>query len=216
MNNKISERLEQSTLRIYEGLYKIAESASVEELNEKINTIMDALGLDVNTSDDVKEPEIKETEDSIEIEDDGVENDIEVKDTAAAASSGSSSGNSSSSSNNSASSSSSGSGVTDNGDTITIDESLKPDGEVEVSEKQNGYRLDITKYIIGYDGDGSLEFETLPEVIAYINEHIPLRFGYNDMTKLQQADFMNSAGNIFSNPWFDIIKLDHSEEEGVE
>ena len=66
---------------------------------------------------------------------------------------------------------------------------MKPDGEVEVSEKQNGYRLDITKYIIGYDGDGSLEFETLPEVIAYINEHIPLRVGYNDMTKLQQADF---------------------------
>lgn len=215
MNNKISERLEQSTLRIYEGLYRIAENASVEELNEKINTIMDALGLDVNTSNDIEEPEVKETEDSIEIEDDGVENNIEVKDTAAAASSGGSS-NSSSSSNNSASSSSSSSDVTDNGDTITVDESLKPDGEVEVSEKQNGYRLDITKYIIGYDGDGSLEFETLPEVIAYINEHIPLRFGYNDMTKLQQADFMNSAGNIFSNPWFDIIKLDHSEEEGVE
>lgn len=213
MNNKISERLEQSTLRIYEGLYKIAESASVEELNEKINTIMDALGLDVSTSNDVEEPEIKETDDTIEVEDDGIENDIEVKDTAAAASSGSSS-NSSSSSNNSASSSSS--SITDNGDTITVDESLKPDGEVEVSEKQNGYRLDITKYIIGYDGDGSLEFKTLPEVIAYINKYIPLRFGYNDMTKLQQADFMNSAGNIFSNPWFDIIKLDHSEEEGVE
>lgn len=214
MNNKISERLEQSTLRIYEGLYKIAENASVEELNEKINTIMDALGLDVNISNDVEEPEVKETEDTIEVEDDGVENDIEVKDTSAATSSGNS--NSSSSSNNSASSPSSGSGITDNGDTITVDESLKPDGDVEVSEKQNGYRLDVTKYIIGYDGDGSLEFKTLPEVIAYINEHIPLRFGYNDMTKLQQADFMNSAGNIFSNPWFDIIKLDHSEEEGVE
>lgn len=212
MNNKISERLEQSTLRIYEGLYKIAESASVEELNEKINTIMDALGLDVSTSNDVEEPEVKETEDTIEVEDDGVENDIEVKDTAVA-SSGSSS---SSSSNSSAPSPSSSSGVTDNGDTITVDESLKPDGEVEVNEKQNGYRLDITKYIIGYDGDGSLEFETLPEVIAYINEHIPLRFGYNDMTKLQQADFMNNAGNIFSNPWFDIVKLDHSDEEGVE
>lgn len=214
MNNKISERLEQSTLRIYEGLYKIAENASVEELNEKINTIMDALGLDVNISNDVEEPEVKETEDTIEVEDDGVENDIEVKDTSAATSSGNS--NSSSSSNNSASSPSSGSGITDNGDTITVDESLKSDGDVEVSEKQNGYRLDVTKYIIGYDGDGSLEFKTLPEVIAYINEHIPLRFGYNDMTKLQQADFMNSAGNIFSNPWFDIIKLDHSEEEGVE
>lgn len=214
MNNKINERLEQSTLRIYEGLYRIAESASVEELNEKINTIMDALGLDVSTPNDVEEPEIKETDDTIEVEDDGIENDIEVKDTAVAASSGNS--NSSSSSNNSASSSSSSSGVTDNGDTITVDESLKPDGEVEISEKQSGYRLDITKYIIGYDGDGSLEFKTLPEVIAYINKHIPLRFGYNDMTKLQQADFMNSAGNIFSNPWFDIIKLDHSDEEGVE
>lgn len=215
MNNKISERLEQSTLRIYEGLYRIAESASVEELNEKINTIMDALGLDVSTpNNDVEEPEIKETDDTIEVEDDGIENDVEVKDTAVAASSGNS--NSSSSSNNSASSSSSSSGVTDNGDTITVDEGLKPDGEVEISEKQSGYRLNITKYIIGYDGDGSLEFKTLPEVIAYINEHIPLRFGYNDMTKLQQADFMNSAGNIFSNPWFDIIKLDHSDEEGVE
>lgn len=215
MNNKISERLEQSTLRIYEGLYKIAESASVEELNEKINTIMDALGLDVSTSNDVEEPEIKETEDTIEVEDDGVENDIEVKDTSVATSSSNSS-SSSSSSNSSAPSPSSSSGITDNGDTITVDESLKPDGEVEVNEKQNGYRLDITKYIIGYDGDGSLEFKTLPEVIAYINKYIPLRFGYNDMTKLQQADFMNSAGNIFSNPWFDIIKLDHSEEEGVE
>ena len=177
---------------------------------------MDALGLDVNTSSDVEEPEIKETDDTIEVEDDGIENDIEVKDTAAAASSSGGNNYSSSSSNNSASSSSSSSGITDNGDTITVDESLKPDGEVEVSEKQNGYRLDITKYIIGYDGDGSLEFKTLPEVIAYINEHIPLRFGYNDMTKLQQADFMNNAGNIFSNPWFDIIKLDHSDEEGVE
>lgn len=215
MNNKISERLEQSTLRIYEGLYKIAESASVEELNEKINTIMDALGLDVNTSNDVEEPEVKETEDTIEVEDDGVENDIEVKDTSVATSS-SNSNSSSSSSNSSAPSPSSSSNVIDNGDTITVDESLKPDGEVEVSEKQNGYRLDITKYIIGYDGDGSLEFKTLPEVIAYINEHIPLRFGYNDMTKLQQADFMNNAGNIFSNPWFDIIKLDHNDEEGVE
>ena len=82
------------------------------------------------------------------MEDDGIENDIEVKDTAADASSGGNN-NSSSSSNNSASSSSSSSNVTDNGDTITVDESLKPDGEVEVSEKQNGYRLDITMYNIG-------------------------------------------------------------------
>lgn len=52
--------LEKSVLRIYEGLTKqiVKENASIEDIEDKINIIMDALGLEVE--DKKEEVEVKE------------------------------------------------------------------------------------------------------------------------------------------------------------
>lgn len=70
--------LEDSVLRIYEGLSRkmINEGASLDDINNKINTIMDALGLADNTKTEekpepkVEEPKEEEVKDTVTIEDD--------------------------------------------------------------------------------------------------------------------------------------------------
>lgn len=92
--NNIDEMLEQSVLRIYEGLSRkiIKEGVTIDELNGKINTILDALGLaDEDTKAEVEqkeeepvveekteeivteeEPKVEETEDTFTV-DEGLE-----------------------------------------------------------------------------------------------------------------------------------------------
>lgn len=70
--------LENSVLRIYEGLSRkmINEGASLEDINNKINTIMDALGLEDDTKTEekpepkVEEPKEEEVKDTVTVEDD--------------------------------------------------------------------------------------------------------------------------------------------------
>lgn len=75
---KIEEFLENNTIKIYEGLYKkvIKENKSLEDLETKIDVIMDALGL---KNDDDNEEE-KESNDEIQIEDVNVE-DVDIDET---------------------------------------------------------------------------------------------------------------------------------------
>lgn len=64
-NKQIAEKfLEDSTVKIYEGLYKkvIKENnSSLEELENKIDTIMDALGLKNEDDVEKEEKEVKIT-----------------------------------------------------------------------------------------------------------------------------------------------------------
>lgn len=52
----IQDKIEKAVFRIYEGLAKqaIKENASIEELDEKIDIIMDALGLENSDNKEVK------------------------------------------------------------------------------------------------------------------------------------------------------------------
>ena len=89
--NNIDKFLENSVLRIYEGLSKEAEQGTtLEELNTKINTILNALGLADDTvkseidnnnkkTESEEEPKVEETnvEDLDVIEDTKEEEEVE-------------------------------------------------------------------------------------------------------------------------------------------
>lgn len=194
MDVKISERLEKSTLRIYEGLYKIAESASTDELNEKINTIMDALGLEYDKSEDTSETTSTKKEEPVE-EEPEVEAKVETEETPAG---------------------------TETEDTFTVEEgkeSLQGDeSKVEVSEVADNnkpkkkysivFHRDIPNYVF-YEKD--LGFNNFDEFVKFIYPNLPIRLSYREEELMEQKDSEVESGVIFSNLWFDIVK--NAEEE---
>lgn len=82
MYDSINKKLEDSVLRIYEGLYKQVkenaedktEDASLEDLEQKIDIIMDALGLKEEEKEEKTEVEV-ETEDTEQVQPEEVEDE---------------------------------------------------------------------------------------------------------------------------------------------
>lgn len=189
MNIKISERLEKSTLRIYEGLCKIAESASTNELNEKINTIMDALGLEYDKFEDTSETSSTKKDEPTD-EEPEVEAKVETKETPAG---------------------------TETEDTFTVEEgkeSLQGDeNKVEVSEVVDNDKPK-KKYSIIFHRDmpnvdwfeEDLGFDTFDEFIKFVDQKLPIRLSYREEELMEQKDSEVESGVIFSNLWFDIVK----------
>lgn len=191
MNVKVSERLEQSTLRIYERLYKIAESVSTDELNEKINTIMDALGLEYDKSEDKSKPTSSTKEEPVE-EEPEVETKVETEETPAG---------------------------TETEDTFTVEEGKKSkENKVEVSEIVDNDKSK-KKYSIVFHRDmpnvdfikKDLGFDTFDEFVKFIDQKLPIRLSYREEELMEQKDSEVNSGIIFSNLWFDIVK--NAEEE---
>lgn len=191
MDIKVSERLEQSTLRIYERLYKIAESASTDELNEKINTIMDALGLEYDKSENKSTSTSSTKEEPVE-EEPEVETKVETEETPAG---------------------------TETEDTFTVEEGKKSkENKVEVSEVVDNDKSK-KKYSIVFHRDmpnvdfteKDLGFDTFDEFIKFIDQKLPIRLSYREEELMEQKDSEVDSGIIFSNLWFDIVK--NAEEE---
>lgn len=170
--------LENSVLRIYEGLSRkmISEGASLEDINNKINTIMDALGLEEDTKTEEKpEPKVEEpkeeVKDTVTIEDDM---------------------------------STEGKGEEENEDTFTVDESL--DTKEEDEEVDAPYVLILNRDITDYDGSKMIGFNTLDELYQFIQTELPLRTSYRDLGAIEQGDYNKDEGTIFVNMWYRIIK----------
>ena len=78
MNNYLYKRLEKSILRIYESLItKVSESedskAAIEDIEMKIDVIMDALGL--QTAEEEQEDKIEDTVDDVVVTTDETSSD---------------------------------------------------------------------------------------------------------------------------------------------
>lgn len=175
----IQDKIEKAVFRIYEGLAKqaIKENASIEELDEKIDIIMDALGLENNDNKEVKvDTKQKEIEDEPpedilasqpQIEDkENEENDV----------------------------------IEETEDTITVNEGLENSGITQ-------YIITLNRDIFGYNGAKEKTFNTIDEVIDFITKELPIRrISYSDLAKIEQNDINKSEGKIFTNIWYTITK----------
>lgn len=165
--NNIDKFLENSVLRIYEGLSKEAEQGTtLEELNTKINTILNALGLADDTvksetdnnkkTEPEEEPEVEETnvEDVDIIEDTGEE----VEDTEK------------------------------EGDVFTVDEGME-------GNKQGKYVIHFSRNAVYKDWFSKIEnklndklelrFNSLGELLKFIESN-PVPLSYNDIDKIEK------------------------------
>lgn len=165
--NNIDKFLENSVLRIYEGLSKEAEQGTtLEELNTKINTILNALGLADDTvkseidnnkkTEPEKEPEVEETnvEDLDVIEDTKEEvEDTEKKD-----------------------------------DVFTVDEGME-------GNKQGKYVIHFSRNAVYKDWFSKIEnklndklelrFNSLDELLKFVESN-PIPLSYNDIDKIEK------------------------------
>ena len=167
--NNIDKFLENSVLRIYEGLSKEAEQGTtLEELNTKINTILNALGLADDTvkseidnnnkkTESEEEPEIEETnvEDLDVIEDTKEEEveDTEKKD-----------------------------------DVFTVDEGIEgsKQGKYVIRFSRNAVYKDWFSEIENKLNDElELRFNSLDELLKFIESN-PVPLSYNDIDKIEK------------------------------
>lgn len=165
--NNIDKFLENSVLRIYEGLSEEAEQGTtLEELNTKINTILNALGLADDTvkseidndkkTEPEKEPEVEETnvEDLDVIEDTGEEvEDTEKED-----------------------------------DVFTVDEGMEDNkqGKYVIHFSRNAVYKDWFSKIENKLNDKlELRFNSLDELLKFIESN-PVPLSYNDIDKIEK------------------------------
>lgn len=165
--NNIDKFLENSVLRIYEGLSKEAEQGTtLEELNTKINTILNALGLADDTvksetdndkkTEPEEEPEVEETnvEDVDIIEDTGEEvEDTEKED-----------------------------------DVFTVDEGMEDNkqGKYVIHFSRNAVYKDWFSKIENKLNDKlELRFNSLDELLKFIESN-PVPLSYNDIDKIEK------------------------------
>lgn len=164
--NNIEKFLENSVLRIYEGLSKEAEQGTtLEELNTKINTILNALGLADDTvkseidndkkTEPEEEPEVEETnvEDVDIIEDTEEVEDTEKKD-----------------------------------DVFTVDEGME-------GNKQGKYVIHFSRNAVYKDWFSKIEnklndklelrFNSLDELLKFVESN-PVPLSYNDIDKIEK------------------------------
>lgn len=167
--NNIDKFLENSVLRIYEGLSKEAEQGTtLEELNTKINTILNALGLADDTvksetdndkkTEPEEEPEVEETnvEDVDIIED--TEDTEEVEDTEK------------------------------KDDVFTVDEGME-------GNKQGKYVIHFSRNAVYKDWFSKIEnklndklelrFNSLDELLKFVESN-PVPLSYNDIDKIEK------------------------------
>lgn len=196
MDIKISERLESSTMQIFERLYKIAESASLEELDAKINTIMDALGLEDTETTAKEEPkasdEEKTEENTLVIEDTDdeqaeskpAEEDKEVP------------------------------------GTFTVGEDL---GVAETKPKyypytitfldSRGYSTDLDEIKGQFTDTNAISFETLDDAVNFLGSHGFIRYAV--VNDVYEADESREYGIIYMTNWYEVVKNKPEEEETV-
>lgn len=165
--NNIDKFLENSVLRIYEGLSKEAEQGTtLEELNTKINTILNALGLaDDTVKSEIDNDKKTEPEEESEVEETNVEDvditedtgeeveDIEKKD-----------------------------------DIFTVDEGIE-------SNKQGKYIIHFSRNAVykdwfseienKLDDELELRFNSLDELLKFIESN-PVPLSYNDIDKIEK------------------------------
>lgn len=168
--NNIDKFLENSVLRIYEGLSEEAEQGTtLEELNTKINTILNALGLADDTvkseidnnnkkTEPEKEPEVEETnvEDLDVIED--TKEEEEVEDTEK------------------------------KDDVFTVDEGME-------GNKQGKYVIHFSRNAVYKDWFSEIEnklndelelrFNSLDELLKFVESN-PIPLSYNDIDKIEK------------------------------
>lgn len=165
--NNIDKFLENSVLRIYEGLSKEAEQGTtLEELNTKINTILNALGLADDTvkseidnnkkTEPEEEPEVEETnvEDVDITEDTGEEvEDTEKED-----------------------------------DVFTVDEGMEGNQQSKyvIHFSRNAIYKDWFSEIENkLDDELELRFNSLDELLKFIESN-PVPLSYNDIDKIEK------------------------------
>lgn len=165
--NNIDKFLENSVLRIYEGLSEEAEQGTtLEELNTKINTILNALGLADDTvkseidndkkTEPEKEPEVEETnvEDLDVIEDTKEEvEDTEKKD-----------------------------------DVFTVDEGMEGNkqGKYVIHFSRNAVYKDwFSKIENKLNDELELRFNSLDELLKFVESN-PIPLSYNDIDKIEK------------------------------
>lgn len=165
--NNIDKFLENSVLRIYEGLSKEAEQGTtLEELNTKINTILNALGLADDTvkseidnnkkTEPEEEPEVEETnvEDVDITEDTGEEvEDTEKED-----------------------------------DVFTVDEGMEGNQQSKyvIRFSRNAVYKDWFSEIENkLDDELKLRFNSLDELLKFIESN-PVPLSYNDIDKIEK------------------------------
>lgn len=174
----IQDKIEKAVFRIYEGLAKqaIKENASIEELDEKIDIIMDALGLENSDNKEVK-VDTKQKEE-IEVEDEPPEDvlasqpPIEEEDKT----------------------------IEETEDTITVDESLNNNGitQYKITLNRDIFGYEGAKEKVFNTMDEVIDFITKELPIR--------RISYSDLAKIEQNDIDKSEGKIYTNIWYTITK----------
>lgn len=168
--NNIDKFLENSVLRIYEGLSEEAEQGTtLEELNTKINTILNALGLADDTvkseidnnnkkTELEKEPEVEETnvEDLDVIED--TKEEEEVEDTEK------------------------------KDDVFTVDEGMEGNkqGKYVIHFSRNAvYKNWFSEIENKLNDELELRFNSLDELLKFVESN-PIPLSYNDIDKIEK------------------------------
>lgn len=219
LNPRLEDHLVDQAVRIYEGLRRqvIKEDMgdtegtdnagiekAIEDINTKVNAIIDALGLEpVDASDTPTETPKDDTP--------AEEPQEEVTDVFAVNDSGEpvNSGGGSSASTSSASGEESAEEPVHEGldfDNIRV-------GEVATNPvPTSGYTLILRSDAIdklGWTQDNK-HFDTLNALMAYIAKHLPMN--YREYDVLRNNNFKYNSGTIFSNSYFDVQKNGEDKE----
>lgn len=165
--NNIDKFLENSVLRIYEGLSKEAEQGTtLEELNTKINTILNALGLaDDTVKSETDNDKKTEPEEESEVEETNVE-DIDITEDT-------------------------GEEVEDTekeDDIFTVDEGMEGNkqGKYVIRFSRNAVYKDWFSEIENkLDDELELRFNSLDELLKFIESN-PVPLSYNDIDKIEK------------------------------
>lgn len=174
----IQDKIEKAVFRIYEGLAKqaIKENASIEELDEKIDIIMDALGLENNNNNkEVKAADTKQKEIEDEPPEDILASQPPIEEEEDKT-------------------------IEETEDTITVDESLNNNGITQyiITLNRDIFGYNGAKEKTFNTIDEVIDFITKELPIR--------RISYSDLAKIEQNDINKSEGKIFTNIWYTITK----------
>lgn len=166
--NNIDKFLENSVLRIYEGLSKEAEQGTtLEELNTKINTILNALGLaDDTVKSEIDNDKKTESEKESEVEETNVEDLDVIEDTKEEEVEG----------------------TEKKDDVFTVDEGME-------GNKQGKYVIHFSRNAVYKDWFSEIEnklndelelrFNSLDELLKFVESN-PIPLSYNDIDKIEK------------------------------
>ena len=196
INRERYNKVKESLNLVSEHINKIAENTTLEELETKLDTIIDALGLDVTETKDKKE------DDTIEIEDDVTVNDKE----------------SSTEDEEDTTVDNKEPSTEDEDDTFTVDESLntkvKP-YSIQFMDSR-AYETDIDKIKDKFTSANSIDFDSLDELVSFLGENGFIR--YADVSDVYDADSAKESGLLYMTGWYEIVKnkVDSESEQVIE